>query len=63
MRSTPFTKPIAKDRDCPHCKGVGCERCDWSGWIDDRETAAKPGTDPDPDDAHERTVDAGNGVW
>ncbi|MGY1945299.1 hypothetical protein [Nocardia asiatica] len=27
-------------RDCPFCKGQpgGCERCGWSGEVDDRET-------------------------
>ncbi|MGW4325410.1 hypothetical protein ACWEKR_05910 [Nocardia sp. NPDC004573] len=24
-------------RDCPFCKGRGCERCGWSGEVDDRE--------------------------
>jgi hypothetical protein len=24
-------------RDCPFCRGVGCERCGWSGEVDDRE--------------------------
>lgn len=30
-------------RDCRFCKGIGCEHCAGSGWVDDREMRAGVG--------------------
>ncbi len=31
----PYTEPSAEiDASCPHCKGIGCRSCGYSGWLE-----------------------------